>query len=123
MAFWNGNFYNSLPFKFLVINDHCTHGLISVFAILLEKLRYIGSAGLTLFVMLVAITVILRLKIYCNCTFDRPVPRRKNKTLWLDSAKSHIQVVAYRKLNCVTNGHPICYILYNKEPFSTVLLF
>lgn len=32
-------------------------------------------------------------------------------------------MVAYRKLNCVTNGHPICYILYNKEPFSTVLLF
>ena len=70
--------------------------------------------------MLVAITMVLRLKIYCNLETVPSTARRKNKTLWLDSAKSHIQVVAYRKLNC---GHPICYILYNKEPFSTVLLF
>ena len=65
VAFWNGNFCNSLLIKFLV-NDHLTHGLISAFAILSKKLRCIGSAGLSLFVMLVAITVVLRLKIYCN---------------------------------------------------------
>ena len=58
-------FYNSLLIKFLV-NDQWTHGLISTFAILSKKLRCIGSAGLTLFVMLVSITVILRLNIYCN---------------------------------------------------------
>lgn len=57
MAFWNGNFYNSLSIKFLV-NDHLTHGLISAFAILSKKLRSIGTAGLALFVMLVAITLI-----------------------------------------------------------------
>lgn len=101
MAFWNGNFYNSLLIKFLV-NDHWTHGLISAFAILSKKLRCIGSAGLSLFVMLVAITVVLRLKIYCNLETVPSTglfPEEKNRTLWVDSSKSHIQVVAYRRLN------------------------